>query len=203
MNRRRNPARAVRGVGLIAGIVLLGVAAPAAAHDALSDSIPTADQVVDQALTSVTLTFNDVPLEGFDEGTIISVLDPNGTEVSEGAVSIEGTALTKAVDLPTAGAYKVVWRTVSGDGHPIAGEYSFQYTVSPTPTPSPVPSIASPTSPAPSASPSETASAAPANESATFPTTAIAIGTLVVFLVLAVIVVAFASVARARKRKQE
>ena len=201
MNRRRNPARAVLGVGLIAGIVLLGVAAPAAAHDALSDSIPTADQVVDQALTSVTLTFNDVPLEGFDEGTIISVLDPSGTEVSEGAVGIEGTALTKAVDLPTAGAYKVVWRTVSGDGHPIAGEYSFQYTVSPTPDPSPAPSTASPASPA--ASPSETASAAPASESATFPTTAIVTGTLVVFLVLAVIVVAFASVARARRRKQE
>lgn len=203
MTRRGNFARAVMTVGVIAGIALLGVAAPAAAHDALSDSSPTADQVIDQRLTSVTLTFNDVPLEGFDEGTIISVLDPSGTEVSEGTVSIDGTALTKAVTPSMPGAYRVIWRTVSGDGHPISGEYSFQYTVPPTPTMSSTPPTASPAPAASSAVPTETASVAPAATPSAFPTTAVVIGTLVVFLILAVIVVGFASALRARRRKQE
>ncbi|UJP10734.1 copper resistance protein CopC [Microbacterium sp. KUDC0406] len=61
-----------------------------------------------------------------DGATMIAVTDPSGAPVTDGAPTVAGSAVTQPLaDGGPAGAYHVAWKVVSGDGHPIAGEYSF------------------------------------------------------------------------------
>ncbi|ARJ07753.1 hypothetical protein GCM10010988_41910 [Cnuibacter physcomitrellae] len=145
-------------------LATLGIVSPAQAHDALSAADPAPDSTVSTPLTTVTLTFNEAPLDGFDSAIAIAVLDPAGTDVSTGSVGVTDTVLSKAVSPTIAGTYQVLWQTVSTDGHPISGQYAFSYTVEPSPIPTPTAgetttSTASPSTatPAPEPSPSSTA----------------------------------------------
>lgn len=137
-------------------------AAPASAHSALVSSDPAADSTVSVPLDRVTLTFSEAPLAGLDAGLRIEVRDGSDRDVSSGSVEVAGTAMSKAVTLAD-GPYRVVWRYVSPDGHPITGEYGFTAsgvagtTPSAVPTGSPVPSTSA------TAGPIATATAGPAS----------------------------------------
>ena len=133
----------------------LTVAAPASAHDALASATPAADTTISGDLDTVTLTFSEQPLAGLESGLVISVTGPNGAEVTTGTLEVDGSTLTKSVDITAPGTYNLAWRSVSVDGHPISGGYQFTSTgstASATPTASAAPS-------APSASASPTAAA--------------------------------------------
>lgn len=99
-------------------------AAPASAHSSLVSSDPAAEATVTAPLDRVTLTFSEAPLAGLDAGLRIEVRDGSDRDVSSGSVEVAGTAMSKAVVLAD-GPYRVVWRYVSPDGHPITGEYGF------------------------------------------------------------------------------
>lgn len=132
-------------VAAIAPIVL--VAGPASAHDALVGSDPAAGSSVSGDLDRVTLTLSEPPLSGLQTGIVISVTDGGGAERTVGDVRIEGTTIAKDVDLTAAGAYRVQWRSVSVDGHPISGEYGFTSTgaTAATPTAGPTTAASEPT----------------------------------------------------------
>jgi len=133
----------------------LTVAAPASAHDALASATPAADTTISGDLDTVTLTFSEQPLAWLESGLVISVTGPNGAEVTTGTLEVDGSTLTKSVDITAPGTYNLAWRSVSVDGHPISGGYQFTSTgstASATPTASAAPS-------APSASASPTAAA--------------------------------------------
>ncbi|MBF4572310.1 copper resistance protein CopC [Herbiconiux sp. VKM Ac-1786] len=155
--------RLVRGLAagvLAAGLGLAGLVAggsAASAHDFLVSTTPAADTTVSEALSEVSLTFNEPPLTELGAGIAIQVNDPAGATVSSGEVSIVDSTLGIAVAPTTVGSYTVIWQTVSSDGHPVSGEYTFDYQgpVAAAPT------SAAPTSAAPSASASETADAEP------------------------------------------
>lgn len=145
---------------LVAVATLLG-AAPANAHSALVSSDPAADGTVTAPLDRVSLTFSEAPLAGLDAGLRIEVRDAQGTDVSTGDVEVSGETMAKAVELES-GRYRVLWRYVSPDGHPITGEYGFTAslpapTTTPTPTPTttatPTASSTSPVTPSAAASP--------------------------------------------------
>lgn len=104
---------------------ILGVQ-PASAHSALTSSTPTDGAVVTEPLDRVDLTFSEAPLAGLDAGLRIQVTDADGTDVSTGDVTVSGMTMGKAVELEN-GAYTVLWRYVSPDGHPIDGTYGFEY----------------------------------------------------------------------------
>ncbi|PZO57224.1 MAG: copper resistance protein CopC [Leifsonia xyli] len=128
---------------------ILGVQ-PASAHSALTSSTPADDAVVTEPLDRVDLTFSEAPLAGLDAGLRIQVTDADGTDVSTGDVTVTGMTMGKAVELED-GAYTVLWRYVSPDGHPIDGSYGFEYraavaTPSATTPPTSVPVSPSPTS---------------------------------------------------------
>ncbi|SDQ12956.1 hypothetical protein SAMN02800687_0467 [Curtobacterium sp. UNCCL20] len=159
-------------------VVVLGAATPAAAHDVLSSAVPAADSSVSGDLDEVALTFTEPPLAGLESGIVVSVLGPDGSEVSSGRVRVDGSTLRKSVDLTERGDYTLAWRSVSVDGHPISGGHRFTSaglvvaTTAPT-TPArstPSQSTESPASPAPStttdASPSPAAAAAPSGTGA-------------------------------------
>lgn len=148
---------------LVALATLVG-AAPASAHSALVSSDPAAEGTVSAPLDRVTLTFSEAPLAGLDAGLRIEVRDGQGADVSTGDVEVSGTAMSKAVDLGS-GRYRVLWRYVSPDGHPITGEYGFTASL-PMRTPSPTASSTAPVTPSAAASSGASAAAATATATA-------------------------------------
>jgi len=142
--------RVLFAVALSAFLVLIGTT-PASAHAALTSSDPADGATVAADLERVNLTFSEAPLAALEAGLRVEVRDDDGTDESSGAVTVEGTTMSKAVSL-SPGPHTVVWRYVSPDGHPIEGQLAF--TVEPA---------ASQSVPAPTTSPTAatTASADP------------------------------------------
>lgn len=155
-------------VALLGAVVL--PASPAFAHAELLRSIPADGSALKAAPPSVTLVFGEDILP---DGLGMVATSADGTKVALGKPTVSGTKVVAAwpPDAP-GGSYKVAWRVVSADGHPISGVVSFSYTGtpspsgSPTPTSSPSPS-ASATSPTATASPTDVVSpaATPASSS--------------------------------------
>ncbi|MGO1434959.1 MAG: copper resistance CopC family protein [Canibacter sp.] len=99
--------------------------APSAAHahDTLIGTEPGDQKVLDEAPGEVQLQFNNAVL---DVGALIEVRDASDNLVSEGNPDLNNTVVSQPLqaDLPD-GAYRVVWRVVSSDGHPISGSFAF------------------------------------------------------------------------------
>lgn len=121
---------------LIAGAAVLGTAAPAAAHNALISSDPKDKTSLEVGPSTVTLTF-DQEVQGGQGINTISVVDANGGHyevpgdptIKDNAVSAQVAALGKA------GQYKIGYRILSADGHPVSGELTFTLTKDGTGTP--------------------------------------------------------------------
>jgi len=147
-----------RGAGLIFVIgVLLMWASPAQAHDYLASSTPAKDTVFTEPLEKVSLTFNETPLQGLETTSHIEMTAADGAQVISGEVTVEGATLSAPVQMKQPGPYTVVWQTVSSDGHPISGSYSFTWQPAVI-EPSGAPASASPTMPPTSEAPSSTPS---------------------------------------------
>lgn len=125
----RAPHGAVRRIASLGAAVLaaigltFGVAAPALAHDELTGRTFTSN--TDGQSDGVVLSFSN---EIMAVGTEIVVSDAAGTSIVEGAPEIVGRDVTQALVTPlkTGENYRVIWRVVSSDGHPIQGEYYFE-----------------------------------------------------------------------------
>ena len=124
----RAPHGAVRRIASLGAAVLaaigltLGAAAPALAHDELTGRTFTSD--TSGASDGVVLSFSN---EIMSVGTEIVVTDAAGASVTKDAPEIVGRDVTQALVTPlkTGENYRVIWRVVSSDGHPIQGEYFF------------------------------------------------------------------------------
>ncbi|WP_455837003.1 copper resistance CopC family protein [Pseudarthrobacter siccitolerans] len=102
------------------------VASPALAHDALSSTAPARDEVVATAPDTVSLTLTQPPTDSASLNlSVITVTDGAGKTVSDGTVSVDGATLSTKTAPGSPGTYRVLWRAVSSDGHPIEGDYSF------------------------------------------------------------------------------
>ncbi|MGR6741986.1 MULTISPECIES: copper resistance protein CopC [Microbacterium] len=138
--------RLLVGLGLVLGLAAASPASPALAHDELLASDPAADSTVAALPDELTLTFSGVLIDE-DGVNAISVTDAAGTELAEGAPTLDGTTATQALSGDSQGPITVRWRVVSSDGHPVSGEFSF---------------VAGDPAAAPTASTDGTAEAAPA-----------------------------------------
>lgn len=193
---RTGGTRAAALAILIGGFLALVGAQPASAHAGLTSSDPADGSVVTEPLDRVALTFTEAPLAGLDAGLRIEVTGADGTSASRGDVTVDGTTMSTAVDLED-GAYTVLWRYLSPDGHPIDGSFGFEYrvpttaaTAEPTSPVSTTPASTPPSVPTsvPSASAVAVADGAPAASEGIAPGVWIALGAGVV-LVLAALVV--------------
>jgi methionine-rich copper-binding protein CopC len=194
-------------LALAAGLAVLD-ARPAAAHDALAQAVPAADETVTTELSSVTLTFSETPLAEFANAIALNVTDPAGTSITTGAPVAEGTPLSVPVEVSEAGLHTVTWQSVSSDGHTISGTYAFTYA-------GPI-AAAAPTTPAPAASTPAASASDPAEEeaptsaathSATEPASSnlipwIAGATALAVLILIPVIVILALRARRRKKAE-
>ncbi|MCU1520159.1 MAG: uncharacterized protein JWN19_544 [Arthrobacter sp.] len=135
-------------------------ATPALAHDSLSSTEPARDAVVATAPDTVSLTLSEPPLDSAQLKTsVLTVTDGAGKTVSDATVTVSGPTLSTKITAGEPGAYTVLWRAVSSDGHPIEGKYSF--TVQPPAAETPPVSSAAASSAAPAAQSSAPAAAAP------------------------------------------
>ncbi|MCM0616591.1 copper resistance protein CopC [Paenarthrobacter sp. TYUT067] len=123
----RNPRRFRLRLAIATAFLLPAFAAtPALAHDALESTVPAKDTTVTAAPGSVSLTLSEPPLDTEQLNlSVITVTDETGKTLSDGKVTVEGPTISTAITGGANGVYKVLWRTVSSDGHPIEGNYSF------------------------------------------------------------------------------
>ncbi len=159
------PLHSLALAGLLAAAALVvGVASVAHAHNVLRSSDPGDGSTV-PAPTEVTLTF-DESVQTL--GTAVQVTGPKGLLQLEPLV-VDGRRIVQPLpERLAAGAYTVLWRATSSDGHPIDG--TIEFTATPG-TQAPAPATSPPaatTAPATTVPPS---SAVPPPSTSTTPTT--------------------------------
>ncbi|MER6950317.1 copper resistance protein CopC [Nonomuraea sp. NPDC000554] len=180
-----------------AALVVLMTAPAALAHDRLKDSSPANNaklahlETIELEFTS-RMTLPTVVLDG-----------PNGKQVPLDKPRSEGSKVfARPSEALGPGRYRIAWRVVSSDGHPIDGEISFTITA-PAPSPSTSPSTTA-TAPATAAS---TADAEPASQPASSAAATRSTDSSGVpgwlWIALAVLVAAGAAVLLAARRKRD
>ena len=103
-------------------------AAPAFAHAALTSSSPANKATVTE-ISEVSVTANEELLDigNNAEGFVLTVRDAENRFYGDGCVSVDGDTASMPIALTAAGKYRVAYRIVSNDGHPIEGSYSFTF----------------------------------------------------------------------------
>lgn len=113
-------------VGL-ACLALVGLATPAFAHNSLTGSNPADEATVQESPSSIELTFDQRVQDG-DGLNSITVSGPEGTNWETGSADLASGAnvVTASLsELGPAGEYRIGYRIVSADGHPVSGELTF------------------------------------------------------------------------------
>ncbi|MHA7277768.1 copper resistance CopC family protein [Arthrobacter sp. Hz1] len=102
--------------------------APAQAHDSLVSTSPAEGETITEDPGTVSLTLTAEPQSSKGVTTsFIEVTAGDGHPSSSSEVAVDGATISTAVSLEHEDDYTVDWRTVSADGHPIEGSYTFTY----------------------------------------------------------------------------
>mgnify|MGYP000875142998 FL=1 len=139
-----NWVRPAIAVGLLWLVGLL--APPAFAHAGLIDSSPADGAVLDAAPEEIRLTFS----EGIAEPAYVVLTGPSGAKLAVGKPTINGQEVSQAVKGDGPGDYKIAFRVISVDGHPVSEVLRFSVRGNPTASPSAEPVVKA--KPAPQAS---------------------------------------------------
>ncbi len=125
-------------------LVAIGAATPAWAHSRLLRTDPADGATLTRPVATVTLTFNERVRGRF---STVVVTGPGDISYSRGAVQVVDTDVQQRVYPLRSGNYRVAWRAVSADGHPVQGEFGFTLRLSPAdePTAGPPTAAATPT----------------------------------------------------------
>jgi len=135
--------RRVLGAVAAALVAMVVTATPAMAHNVLVSSDPAKDAALETGPSKVTLTF-DAPVQGGDVNQV-SVLGPGDTQWAEGEIEISSNVVSVPVrPLGPAGQYRIGYRILSADGHPVTGEIPFTLTAEGTGTPASASAATSP-----------------------------------------------------------
>jgi methionine-rich copper-binding protein CopC len=153
--------------GVIAGIALLVGASPAFAHAEFEGSDPADGASLATPPQSVSLTFSDTMRQGFNT---VTVTGPDGLQYQAGDVTAQNETVTVAVNpLGPAGVYRIGYRVLSDDGHPVTGQVGFTLTQPGPGSAAAVTPSAAPSAAAPSAAVAAPAPAAQTEESGGMP----------------------------------
>ena len=122
--------------GLAGAVALLALCAgPAAAHNELIGSIPEDGSTVATTPEVVELAFDQPVQREFDQ---LAVLDEDDGHHEEGDVEIVGGRVRQHVGELEQGTYRITYRIVSADGHPVTGTVTFAVSSDgPSPTAAP------------------------------------------------------------------
>lgn len=114
---------------LVAGVVVLGTAGTASAHNTLISSDPRDGAQLEAGPAAITLTF-DQPVQAGEKFNTLTVTGPEGTRwEADGEPTVEDNSVVFAVrPLGPAAEYTVGYRVLSADGHPVTGSLKFTLT---------------------------------------------------------------------------
>lgn len=99
------------------------------AHDEVVSTLPADGSTVESGVVELGIEFGeDILVTDGNQGLDIVVTDAKGVAQQIGCLGPEGKSLTARVAIAKAGDYKVTWRSVSSDGHPNEGSYTFKTT---------------------------------------------------------------------------
>ncbi len=114
-------------------MLTLGLAGPALAHAQLLVSNPRVGSTVYVLPKIVQLTFDDDLIVLGETANQIQITDPKGKRLDVGASLISGSKLSVAMKSSLLlGKYRVTYRVLSADGHPVSGSYPFYLDKKPT-----------------------------------------------------------------------
>ena len=147
-------------VVLLACLLLVCLAAPAAAHSTLIGTDPDSGATLTEPPQQITLRFDNAIEESFGG---VQVFSPSGDRMEAGQPEINGTEVRVPLrPLPQPGTYSVVFRIISGDGHPVESDFTFTYRPAPEPTPTPTPAPTPTPEPTPTKEPTPAGTQSPA-----------------------------------------
>jgi methionine-rich copper-binding protein CopC len=125
------------GAAVAAVAVALAVSAtPASAHARLVSANPANGSTISAPVETVEFTFDDRVRERF---VTIVVAGPEGRSYLRGQVEVDQFRLRQPVYPTGSGSYRVAWRVVGSDGHPVQGEFRFRVTLPPGQEPAALP----------------------------------------------------------------
>ena len=95
------------------------------AHSQMTSANPKQKSVITVMPKKVVLQFNE-DLINLEPGNLLRITDPKGKAVHTGTVTVFGNQLSVALRTSKVlGKYRVNYRAISADGHPITGRYEF------------------------------------------------------------------------------
>lgn len=106
-------------------MVLLTNSVAAEAHAQLVSSNPKISAALKKLPATVQITFDDdlIKMAG---ANIIQVRNPKNVQIQTGTTSIVGATISIKIKSSTLlGKYRLDWRALSADGHPVSGYYFF------------------------------------------------------------------------------
>ena len=108
---------------LLAACLVAITPSPAQAHTSLATSTPSAGATVVQPLEVVQLVFTSAVSA---EQAQVVLTAPDGTDVAQGPARVSGATVGQSVDAwPASGSYRLAYRVLAQDGHPITGRVPF------------------------------------------------------------------------------
>ena len=130
-------AAAVGTVALVAASVL-GLAAPALAHNYLVSSTPKSGETLTKLPERFTITTNEglLDLSGHGAGFALQIKDASGRYYGDGCVTVDGPSMSVPAAIGAAGKYTAIWQIVSADGHVVSDQFPFTWAPSGSFTPS-------------------------------------------------------------------
>ncbi|WP_181429259.1 copper resistance CopC family protein [Curtobacterium sp. MCSS17_008] len=113
----------------VVGGSVLGLAAPASAHNYLVSSTPAVGGTLTELPDRFDITTNDrlLAIGGSDSGFALRVIGPDGKYYEDGCVAVDGPSMTTKAALGESGEYEVEWQVVSADGHTVSDRYDFTW----------------------------------------------------------------------------
>lgn len=107
-------------------LLSLSLAAPGYAHASLIHMDPAGNSTITELPERISLDF-DGELIDLGSGYELTVISPNGNQITQGEIKIAGGNISRALQLSDeSGTYRVSYRVVSDDGHVVTGEYVFE-----------------------------------------------------------------------------
>lgn len=140
MGRGPQLARRVAALLAVVVVLLLSGAGTAAAHNTLVSASPADGSSVRSGPSLVRLEFNLPVEQGF---CLLTVLGVDGSHWEAGPPTIDGSSVSAPVrPLGPAGNYRIEYRIISADGHPVSGSTRFTLTQAGSGTPAAAPAAA-------------------------------------------------------------
>jgi methionine-rich copper-binding protein CopC len=125
----RKRVRTVTAGAILVAASVLGLAAPAFAHNFLVTSTPPAGKTLTALPSAFTITTNEglLDLSGHGAGFAFDIEDAHGRFYGDGCVTVTGPSMSIDPVIGAAGKYRVLWQIVSADGHVVSNSYSFTW----------------------------------------------------------------------------